>query len=62
MRVWGKKKRTERNINKIHDIHDDILVPLLTCSNETIVWNEKERLRIKVLLMDNLRCLLGIRK
>ena len=30
--------------------------------NETMIWREKERFRIKVVQMNNLRGLLGIRR
>ena len=38
-----------------------MLVPVLMYSNETRLWKEKERFRIKAIQMDNLRGLLGIR-
>ena len=39
-----------------------LLVTFLMYSSETMLWKEKERLRIKAVLMDNLRSLLGIRR
>ena len=39
-----------------------LLVTFLMYISETMLWKEKERLRIKAVLMDNLRSLLGIRR
>ena len=43
-------------------LHASLLVPVLTYGNNTLIWREKERSRIRAVLMDNLRDLLGIRK
>ena len=37
-------------------------MPVLTYGSETVLWKEKERSRIRVVQMDNLRGLLGIRR
>ena len=42
-------------------LYETLLVPVLTYGNETMLWNEKERSRIRALKIDNLRGLLGIR-
>ena len=34
----------------------------LLYGSETVVWREKERLKIRTLQMDNLRGLLGVRR
>ena len=39
-----------------------LLVPVLMYGSETKFWREKERPRIRVVQMDNLRGLLGIRR
>ena len=38
-----------------------LLLPILLYGSETMVWREKERSRIRVLKVDSLRGLLGIR-
>ena len=44
-------------------LHESLLVLALMYGSETIIWKEKERSsRIRVLEMDNLRGLLGIRR
>ena len=43
-------------------LQESLLVPVLTYGNETIIWRKKERSSIRVVQMDNLRGLLGIRK
>ena len=43
-------------------MHETLLVPVLTYGIKTMLWKEKERSRIRVEQMDNLRVLLGIRK
>ena len=43
-------------------LHEILLVPVLTYGNETMLWKEKEISRIRVLQMDNLRGLPGIRR
>ena len=35
---------------------------LFLYGSETVIWKEKERSRIRTVQMDNLRCLLGIRR
>ena len=39
-----------------------MLVPVLMYSNETMLWKEKGRSRIRAVQVDNLRGLLGIRR
>ena len=43
-------------------LHGTLLVPVLIYGSETMIWNEKERSRIKSVQIDNLRGLLGIRR
>ena len=43
-------------------LHETLLVPVLMYSSEPPLWKEKERSRIRVAQMDNLRGLLGIRR
>ena len=43
-------------------LHKTLLVPPLTYDSETMLWKEKERSRIRVVQMDNLRGLLDIRR
>ena len=43
-------------------LHETLLVPILTYGSETILWEEKERSRIRAVQMDNLGGLLGIRR
>ena len=43
-------------------LHETLLVPLLMYGNETILWKEEERSRIRAVHMDNLRGLLCIRR
>ena len=43
-------------------LHKTLLVPVLMYGNETMLWKEEERFRIRALQMDNLKSLLGIRK
>ena len=43
-------------------LRETLLVPVLRYCSKTIIWKEKERSRIRGLQMDNLRCLLGIRR
>ena len=42
-------------------LHETLLVPVLMYDSETMLWKE-ERSRIRVVQMDNLRGLLGIRR
>ena len=41
-------------------LHETLLVPVLMYGNETMLWKEKERSRIRTVQMHNLRGLLGI--
>ena len=41
-------------------LQESMLVPVLTYGSETMIW--KERSRIRAVQMNNLRCLLGIRR
>ena len=43
-------------------LNESLMVPVLTYGSETVLWREKERSRIMVAQMDNLRGLLGIRR
>ena len=43
-------------------LHDSLLVHVPTYGSETMIWREKERSRIRVVQMDSLRSLLGIRR
>ena len=43
-------------------MHELLLVPVLTYGSETMIWRERERSRIKVVQMDNLKGLLDIRR
>ena len=43
-------------------LHETLLVPVLTYGNETMLWKEKERSRIRAVQMDNLRGLFGVRR
>ena len=39
-------------------LHETLLVPIFMYGNETILWKEKERSRVRAVQMDNLRVLL----
>ena len=43
-------------------LHESLMVPVFTYGSETMIWKEKEKSRIRVVKMDNLRGLLGIRR
>ena len=43
-------------------LHEALLMPVLMYGSETMLWTEKERSRVRVVQMDNLRVLLGIRR
>ena len=43
-------------------LYESLLVPVLTYGRETMIWREKRRSRIRVVHMDNLRDLLGIKR
>ena len=43
-------------------LHESFLVPVRTYCSETTIWREKKRSRIRAVQIDNLRCLLGIRR
>ena len=43
-------------------LRKSLLVPVLTYGSETMIWREKVRSRIRVVQMDNLTGLLGIRR
>ena len=43
-------------------MHETLLVPVLMYGNDTMLWKEKERSKIRDIRMDNLRGLLGIRR
>ena len=42
-------------------LHETLLVPVLMCSSETMLWKEKERSRVRSVPIDNSRGLLGIK-
>ena len=42
--------------------HETLYVPVLTCSSETLLWKEKERSRIRVVQLDDLRGLLDVKR
>ena len=46
----------------VRDLHETLLIPVLMYGSETMLWKEKERLRIRAVQKDNLRGLLGIRR
>ena len=46
----------------ICSLSETLLVPVLIHDNETMLWMEKERYRVRAVQMDNLRVLLGIRR
>ena len=41
-------------------MHETLLVPALMYGSETMLWEEKERSRVRAVQMNNLRGLLGI--
>ena len=43
-------------------LHETLLVPVLIYSSETMLWKEKERSRVRIVQMDNLKGLLGIKR
>ena len=43
-------------------LHKTVLVPFLMYGSDTMIWKEKERFRIRVVQIDNLRFLLDIRR
>ena len=43
-------------------LHKTLLVPVLIYGNETMLWREKGRSRVRAVQMDNLIGLLGIRR
>ena len=43
-------------------LQETLLVPVLMYGSDTMLWEKKERSRIKVVQLDNLRGLLGIRR
>ena len=43
-------------------IYEGLLLPVLLYASEAMIWREKERSGIRAVEMDNLRCLLGIRR
>ena len=43
-------------------MNETLLVPVLMYGNETMLWREKERSRVRAVQMDSLRGLLGIRR
>ena len=43
-------------------LHETLLVPVLMYDSERMVRKEKERSRVRSVQMDNLRCLLSIRR
>ena len=47
---------------QMRQCHRKVLVPLLVCGSETMIWRENERSVIRTVTMDKLRGLLGIRR
>ena len=43
-------------------MHENLLVPVLMCRNDTVVWRDKEISRIQAVQVDNFRDLLGIKR
>ena len=43
-------------------LHELLFIPLLLYDSEAMVWRERKRSRIKVVQMDSLRGLVGIRR
>ena len=50
------------HLERARILQEPLLVPVHTHDSETMIWREKERSRIRVVQIDNLRCLLGIRR
>ena len=60
---WQRKVTCAiRSLVNARLLHESLLVPVLLYGSEIMIWIEKKRSRIRALLMDNLRGLLGIRK
>ena len=43
-------------------LHGTLIVPILMYGSDTMLWQEKERSRVRAVQMDNLKRLLGIRR
>ena len=43
-------------------LHETLIVPVLMYGTEKMLWQEKERSRVRAVQMDSLRRLLGIRR
>ena len=43
-------------------LHEDVLLPVLMYSSETIVWNKMYRSKVQCVQMDNLKGVLGVRR
>ena len=43
-------------------LHETLLVPVLMYSSEVMLWKKKEKSRVRVIQMDYLRGLIGIRR
>ena len=43
-------------------LHETLLLPVFMYGIKTVLWKEKERLRIRAVQMDNFTDLLGIRR
>ena len=43
-------------------LHETLLMPVLMYGNETVIWKEEERSRIRLVQMDKIRSLLDIRR
>ena len=41
------------------ELHEGLLVPVLLCGSETMIWIEKEMSKSRVVQMDNLKSLSG---
>ena len=68
--MWRRGTGSIRSVVNAKDLqlecsrvfYETMLVPVLICGSESMLWKEKERSRIRAIQMDNFRGLLGIRR
>ena len=51
-----------RSLVNARGLHETLLMPVLMYGNETMIWKEEERSRIRLVQMDKIRSLLDIRR
>ena len=53
--IWSLVNARDLQLECARVLHEALLIPVLMYGSETLLWKEKERSRIRVVQMNNLR-------